>query len=158
MIDMKTKITGTIFGYDPGGNKKHGVAKLEVVENRIREVEKSTLDTAEKVIEYIGNTDSLIGLGVDTLTCWSTGGGGWRPADRWLRQTCPEVINSIMSPNRLCGSMSLNGMTVLIILREKKPDLFITETHPKVLLRHITGEKYDYENRKDFMNKKLAEI
>ena len=95
---------------------------------------------------------------MDTLTCWSTGGGGWRPADRWLRQTCPEVINSIMSPNRLCGSMSLNGMTVLIILREKKPDLFITETHPKVLLRHITGEKYDYENRKDFMNKKLAEI
>lgn len=152
------KVSGIIFGYDPGGNGKHGVAKLEVVESRLREVETSTHDTAEMVIKYIKNTDSLKGLGVDTLTCWSTGDSGWRPADRWLLSKYTAVRKSVISPNGLYGSMGLNGMAMLFELRKRKPDLFITETHPKVLFRHFTDEKYDYKNRKGFMNEKLAEI
>ena len=57
------------------------------------------------------------GIGVNTLTAWSTGRAGWRPADRWLRYRYPEVRNSVASPNSLFGSMALNGMSVLMSLR-----------------------------------------
>lgn len=40
--------------------------------------------------------------------------------------------------------MGINGMSVLIALRSWKPDLVITETHPKVLFRALTTRKYDY--------------
>jgi hypothetical protein len=36
-----------------------------------------------------------------------TGPGGWRPADRWLRETYPVIRNSVMPLNGLAGSMSL---------------------------------------------------
>ncbi len=44
--------------------------------------------------------------------------------------------------------MSLNGMTLLVSLRNQRPELFITETHPKVLFWFLEREKYDYENKK----------
>jgi hypothetical protein len=51
--------------------------------------------------------------------------------------------------------MLLNGMALLVSLRNQRPDLFITETHPKVLLWFLKREKYDYENKKALMDKTL---
>lgn len=47
-----------------------------------------------------------------------------------------------MAPSGLMGSMALNGMFVLTKLRESHPDLYVTETHPKVLYWAMTSEKY----------------
>ncbi len=94
----------------------------------------------------------MLGLGVDSLTCWSTGPSGWRPADLWLREQYPEIRNSIISPNGLFGSMGLNGMATLVCVRKVHPDLYITETHPKVLYWHLTRDKYDYTSRKTLMD------
>ena len=49
-----------------------------------------------------------------------------------------------MSPNGLYGSMGLNGVAVLIALRQRFPDMLITETHPKVFHWHLYKQKYDY--------------
>jgi len=46
-----------------------------------------TCNSTEEVVTYFESLPAIDGIGVDTLTCWSTGGGGWRPADRWLRGT-----------------------------------------------------------------------
>jgi len=149
------RITGTIIGYDPGGNGDHGLTRLVLANGLIREATTDTLDNAEQVIATAQEQGSLVAIGVDTLTCWSTRTSGWRPADCWLRQKYKEVQKSIVPPNGLRGSMALNGMAVLVSLRERQPELFITETHPKVLFWFLKREKYDYEKKKALMDDTL---
>ena len=149
------KTTGTVIGYDPGGKRGNGLCRLFIKDGSIYDGNTMTLDNSEQIIQNIQNESSVLAVGVDTLTSWSTGEGGWRPADRWLRGKYKEVKNSILSPNSLYGSMALNGMAVLLSLRAQRPDLFITETHPKVLFWCLMREKYDYKNKKKVMDKTL---
>ena len=146
-----------IIGYDPGGNGAHGVAKLEVRDGAAVRLSTMTLGTAEDVLSFLENTASLSAIGVDTLTCWSTGPSGWRPADLWLREHYPDVKDSVVSPNSLYGSMGLNGMAVLIAVRKQFPAVHITETHPKVLYWHFAGTPYDYLGSREAMDELLAQ-
>lgn len=159
-IDKATRrdgmLTGVIVGYDPGGNGAHGVAKLSVKGGQPHSLVTSTLQTAENVINYMGDMSDIVAFGVDTLTCWSTGSGAWRPADRWLRHHYVEVQNSIIAPNGLRGSMVLNGMAVLMAVKLNFPSVLITETHPKVLYWHLSSQRYGYTSSKIAMDKTLA--
>ena len=125
-------MTGIVIGYDPGGNGKHGVARATLRDGDILSVTTTTCNVVEDVVASIVNNETPLGLGVDTLTCWATGHNGWRPADRWLRQRYDCVQNSVVAPNSLYGAMSLSGMALLVTVRQAFPDLFVTETHPKV--------------------------
>ena len=136
-------MTGTVVGYDPGGNGKHGLARLAVREGAVQSVVLSTHASAEDVLATV-RTDGLLAVGVDTLTCWGTGASGWRPADRWLRARYPEVRASVAAPNSLYGSMSLGGMAVLLGLRGRQPELLVTEAHPKVLCWALWHRRHDY--------------
>jgi len=149
--------TGLIVGYDPGGDGAHGVALLTLEEGRTVSVATRTFGTTEAVIEYVDRLSPLLALGVDTLTCWSTGGGGWRPADRWLRQRYGTVRNSVMTPNGLAGSMGLNGMSVLLAIRAKYPKVVVVETHPKVLYWALQQKKYNYASGKAEMERVLCQ-
>lgn len=111
-------LPGVIVGYDPGGNDAHGVAKLRVESGKAVALATQTLETGEQVIALLEQLPDLMGLGLDSLSCWSTGGGGWRPADRWLRQRYKDLQNSVMTPNGLAGSMGPSGMAVLIAARK----------------------------------------
>jgi hypothetical protein len=148
--------SGLILGYDPGGNDAHGVAELQVHDGKVARLATRTLRTTEDVVAFLEGLSSLAALGVDTLTCWSTGPSGWRPADRWLRHRYPEVRNSVVSPNGLFGSMGLNGMAVLVAARKKFSDILITETHPKVLYWQIARARYDYPGSREAMHRVLA--
>lgn len=145
-----------IIGYDPGGNGCHGVAELHMDEGEPARAETWTTSTAEDVISLIEGRSRIAALGVDTLSRWSTGPSGWRPADRWLRERYPAVRNSVVNPNGLFGSMGLNGMAVLLVARRSHPDALITETHPKVLFYQMTGRRYDYARDGAVMNAALA--
>src|SRR4030042_857330 len=149
---------GTIIGYDPGGNGYHGFAVLHISSGKVKNVNSSIHETAEDVIRDIKNQGKLLAAGIDTLTCLSTGSSGWRPADRWLRKKYKDVRNRIVSPNGLYGSMGLNGQSKLISLRQSQPDLLITETHPKVIYRHLTGNKYTYQNASGEMDELLSNL
>jgi len=151
-------LNGTIIGYDPGGNSSHGVAKFTFRNGNLIHHSVITLKTAFEVIKYVGEIEDLIALGVDTLTCWSTGESGWRPADRWLRNKYKVIGNSIASANSLFGSMGLNGMSVLISLRKKLPNLLISETHPKVLYYALSQQKYDYKDNHPSMDAYLSAL
>ena len=152
-------LSGLVIGYDPGGNGHHGLAELQIGGGTVTQVSTRTMKTVEAVIRFLEAGPSVAAIGVDTLTCWSTGPSGWRPADRWLRDLprYRAVQNSITSPNSLFGSMGLNGMAVLVAVRHRHPDLVITETHPKVVYYHFSGEKYDYENAKLLMDTTLGD-
>lgn len=153
-----TTNNGAILGYDPGGNGSHGVAAIKIREGRIENpVETATLNTAKCVIGWTEKFNPIVGLGVDTLTYWSTGRGGWRAADLWLREKYESVKGKVIAPGGLRGAMVLNGMSVLITLRDRHENLPITETHPKVLYTALTGCKYDYEANSNEMNEELAQ-
>lgn len=153
-------MTGTVVGYDPGGNGKHGFARAEIQDGKIvSPVATETFETAEDVVRSILGGEKPLGLGIDTLTCWSTGRSGWRPADRWLRRRYPDVQKSVMAPGSLVGAMCLNGMAVLAAVRQPFHDIFITETHPKVLYYALFGEPYDYSDpNASVMHKRLSEL
>jgi hypothetical protein len=146
----------TIIGYDPGGNGRHGVAELHLKDGELTRAETQTMLTAEDVISLIEESPHIAALGVDTLSCWSTGPSGWRAADRWLRQRYPAVHNSVVNANGLFGSMGLNGMAVLLVARCRHPGMLITETHPKVLYYHMTARRYDYAGERASMDSTLA--
>lgn len=151
----------TVAGYDPGGNGNHGIALLEFDASRITHVWTNTLDTAEEVIQCVVTVPRLEAIGVDTLTCWSTGPSGWRPADRWLRaqERYRDVRKSIVNPNYLQGAMGLNGAATIVAIREVLPDILVTETHPKILHWHFVGRPYQfYDASASSMCKALSRI
>ena len=146
-----------MVGYDPGGNGKHGFARARVRDGEIVSVTTKTLRHAEDVIASILEIETPLGLGIDTLTCWGTGRSGWRPADHWLRDHHRDVKKSIVAPGGLFGAMSVNGMTVLVTVRQALPDIFVTETHPKVLYYALFEEPYDYSGTNtSVMNDRLS--
>jgi hypothetical protein len=49
----------------------------------------------------------------------------------------------------------LGRTSVLIEARKQHCDLFVTETHPKVLYRALFGQKYDYGDNATQMNEAL---
>lgn len=148
--------SGEVLGYDPGGDGTHGIAVLTVADAAVVSVQTRTLATAEEVIDQGASSRCLLAIGIDTLTCWSTGRCGWRPADRWLRKKYPIALKSVVSPNGLYGSMGLNGMAVLIAVRAYHPDAEITETHPKVLYCHLAGRKYNWDANSEGMTQSLG--
>ena len=150
--------SGTILGYDPGGNGVHGAALAIVENNHVLNLEVQTLSTAEDVINFACKATTLDVLAVDTLTKWSTGWSGWRPADCWLKANYKETTNSIASANSLFGSMGLNGMSVMLELRMKDSNIKVTETHPKVLYFALSGKKYDYKHESHDMDIFLSDL
>jgi hypothetical protein len=148
--------TGTVIGYDPGGNGAHGLAELHFENGRLTALSTVLLDTTEDVIARIDSLSAVQALGVDTLTCWSTSSGGWRPADRWLRARYLSARPGVMTPNALAGSMGLNGMAVVIATRKRFPTVVVTETHPKVLYFALAKQRYEYRTSKAVMDAMLA--
>ncbi len=151
-------LTGTIIGYDPGGNNCNGFAALEIINGKAVDIQIQTLSNAENVINEVNSRNNIIGLGVDTLSCWCTGQSGWRPADKWLRLKYPKVRNSITSPNSLSGSMAINGMSVLMEVSNVYKNITLSETHPKVLYYALTGKKYNYLDDNNSMDDLLASL
>ena len=150
-------INGFIAGYDPGGNNSHGLAIGEYENGICKKLVTSTEPNAESVIQRLESTPDLLALGVDTLVCWATDNAGWRPADLWLRKQYPQVANSVMNSNYLSGSMSTNGMAVILSLVEKWPEMPVVETHPKVLYYALTGGKrHEYETNPQEMRDNLT--
>lgn len=141
---MANGLTGWFWGYDPGGHNGNGVAAICAVDGELQKDRTliCTKDTAAEVVTWFESQETPFAVGIDTLTCWSGGSGSWRKADKTLRIAYPDAQDSVMSPSSLMGAMSLNGMFVLLRLRQRDPNLYITETHPKVLHKAMTGKTY----------------
>lgn len=149
-----------MIGYDPGGNGKHGLAALRVEK---RDGRWKPLDlfvtTAGSLDDVVGWVDTacrdapIVAAGVDTLTEWNSGRSGYRPADLWLIHKYPDVARSVIAPASLYGAMVINGGGLLIQLQDRfRTDAaMVTEAHPKVCYRAITGEKADWTINREKM-------
>ncbi|MGO8614702.1 hypothetical protein ACC797_22850 [Rhizobium ruizarguesonis] len=128
------------LGFDPGGAKGFGCCAL-----RPSSIATATVSTIAQAIAWAitqcGN-EWPIAAGIDTLLHWSDGPSGWRHADNFLKSGYPDAISSVMSPNSLFGAMAVGGVGLAIRLRQRWPDLLLTETHPKVLFHALHGSRY----------------
>ncbi len=158
---MTTDLTGCFLGYDPGGNDRHGVAAIRVVSGIVLSAACDTAQTTGRALRWFldrmarkaikcGESSKpefgpVEGIGIDTLTYWSSGKSGWRKADQHLAERYGAVRNSVATPNSLYSAMSVNGIFVLRKLR-KRVDMYATETHPKVLYFALqpAGKKNKY--------------
>lgn len=156
-MPSKLQLNGVIAGYDPGGNNCHGLAIAHFEGGRCESLAIKTLSDAEAVISEIEKLNDVLAIGIDTLAAWATGLSGWRPADLWLRKKYKPVQPSVVSPNGLYGSMGLNGMAVLKSIRDSHVAMKVTETHPKVLYWALTGQRYNYQEGSDAMDKFLSD-
>ena len=132
-----------ILGYDPGGAGAGGVAVVDF-QSSPPTAQTSTCGSVDEAVEWFQAHDGPppTAIGVDSLLSWSTGPSGWRSMDRHLRQTYPEVQNSVLSSNSAYGAMAIQGMALAIRVGELWPKIRLNETHPKILYYALTGNRY----------------
>ena len=150
-----------LLGYDPGGEHAHGLALCEVgqVDGRWcpRSLQVVTASSVREGVAWVAAQTQgarLLAVGLDTLTEWNSGHGGWRPADLWLRTTYPTVRLSVTPPNALFGAMAINGAAFLHLLvpRFQADGTQITEAHPKVLYHALAARKHAWATDRGFMS------
>jgi predicted nuclease with RNAse H fold len=143
---MPLDLKGIYLGFDPGGERKFGVALLDG--DSVRTSTVSSVNDAMKWADSVCRSRLPIAAGIDTLLHWATSKSGMRPCDLQLRAKYRAMKNSIVPPNSLRGAMAIGGMALALKLRQKWPALVLNETHPKVLLYALCGKKYDSKDQK----------
>lgn len=151
---MEIQMNGTIFGYDPGGNGRNGVAILTINNGKIINATVKRCKYVDDVLKALPS--DLIAAGIDTITCFGTTHSGYRMADMALRGKYRDCIHSVCPPNSLRGSMVINGIAVVLEIEKRFPDALITETHPKVLYVELAKKHYDYKTNQIQMNKEIC--
>lgn len=120
------------LGFDPGGSKGFGAALYDAERASVYGATVSSVD--EAMVWAIGEcAEQPVAAGIDTLLFWQSTPSGWRGADEHLRRQYPACRNSVVCSNGLYGSMSVQGAVLAGRLRERWPQILLTETHPKVL-------------------------
>ena len=122
---------GAWIGADPGGRNKFGVAAL----SSNGYVESTRFSCAREAVAWVAELNvNLLGVGVDAPLWWSSGISGARSADHWLRDRYPKARNSVMLINSIFGGVLLQGFLFAAELRQRFPEVPVTEAHPKLLL------------------------
>jgi hypothetical protein len=132
------------LGFDPGG--AIGVALL-TIGNTGSSCLTDCADSVDAVLDWASKTldrQTPLCAGLDTFLYWETDDGGWRKADRWLRDKYPLVRKSILSSNSARGAMAVQGMALAIRLRERWPHIELVETHPKVVYYALANRKHSW--------------
>lgn len=135
------------LGFDPGGQVAGtGVALLTIGGETPRCVT-GCVDSVDDAFNW--SLDRLAGqtpnaAGLDTFLFWETRKGGWRSADEWLRKRYVAVRSSVLSSNSAHGSMSIQGMSLAMLIRARWPQVDLIESHPKVLYWALTAQRYDW--------------
>lgn len=146
-----------VLGYDPGGTGEHGVALLTVerTAGKWRSTGQLRFETCGTVAASISwlmangcASSKIVAAGIDTLTAWSKGRGGWRPADLMLRQMYREVQHSVVTPNGISGAMVMNGALMLewLATARKGDGTLVAETHPKVCFFAMCRKRHPWSH------------
>jgi hypothetical protein len=111
---------GIYLGFDPGGDRRFGVALLDG--ECLKSSTVSSVDDAMNWAREECGSRQPVAAGIDTLLHWATSKSGMRPCDLKLRGMYPCIGNSIMAPNSLVGAMAIGGMALALRLREVWPE------------------------------------
>lgn len=128
----------TWIGVDPGGKKNFGVAVLQSDGSAYTRC----VDCADEAIEVIRQRVETrpAGVGVDAPLWWSSGVSSDRRADQWLRDEYGLSGGQVQAANSLRGAALVQGAMFVQRVRERFPEVPVTETHPKALLAALGME------------------
>lgn len=139
-------------GVDPGGKGKFGLAILRT-DGSVRTWCVNCADEAVAlVIDNVNKQPS--GVGVDAPMWWSSGPSSNRHADQWIRDKYDLSGGQVQAINSLRGAALAQGMMFVQRLRERFPDVNVTEVHPKAVLSALSLQedsfymKYGIETEK----------
>lgn len=120
------------IGADPGGEGKFGLAILEGSGSCHTWV----VDHADEAMSVIRERVHSVpaGVGVDAPLWWSSGPGGLRRADQWIRETHGLASRNVQAVNSMWGAVLAQGMMFVMRIRELFPGVPVTEVHPKAVL------------------------
>jgi predicted nuclease with RNAse H fold len=125
------------FGADPGGANAFGVALLDGDGS----FESAVVSCADEAIECLRKSGARIeATGVDAPLWWSSGESGDRLADQAIRKKlhsvdAKDVGGTVQPANSLRGAALVQGVMLAALLRQRCPEVLITECHPKALLK-----------------------
>lgn len=121
-----------LLGIDPGGKRKFGLAKLFMDGT----IETSTVSSVREAISRVN--EMPLGVGIDCPLWWSDGVGGTRNADKWIRDTYKLPSRNVQSVNSMWGAVLVQGVLFAMKIREKYPEVNVTESHPKALMKALS--------------------
>jgi hypothetical protein len=143
-VNDKGMTVANYLGFDPGGQT--GVALLTIEDGLLRcltdcvnSVDDALKWSSHKLLDHAPSA-----AGIDTFLFWEASRCGWRSADIWLKSQYPQVQDSVFCSNSARGSMAVQGMALAVLARKRWPHIELIETHPKVLYRAWSGQKYDW--------------
>ncbi|MDE2970759.1 MAG: DUF429 domain-containing protein [Acidobacteriota bacterium] len=135
-------------GADPGGAGNFGLAFLY---DGPGAPDLMTVSSVDEAVAAIAKKGEPRGLGADGPLWWSSREGAGRLVDESLRDRYKIHPGTIQSANSLRGSALVGGAMLVHRLRERLPDLRVTESHPKALLEAgfdslLTETKHEADN------------
>jgi predicted nuclease with RNAse H fold len=126
------------IGADPGGKGNFGLAILKSNGT----VRTCCVDCADKAIEVVNQNvkSTPSGVGVDAPLWWSSGRSADRQVDQWLRKKYSFSGGQVQTANSLRGAALVQGVMFVQRMRERFPDVGVTETHPKAVWKALRFE------------------
>jgi predicted nuclease with RNAse H fold len=123
------------IGADPGGIGNFGIACLKFDGS----VYTCCVDCADEAIHMIIEQTKVkpLGIGVDAPLWWSSGRSSDRQADRWLRKRYRLSGGQVQTANSLQGAALIQGVMFVYRIRQLFPEVNVTETHPKAILKAL---------------------
>lgn len=128
------------IGADPGGAGNFGVSIFKADGS----AHTCSVDHADAAIDVIRRhvTAAPAGAGVDAPLWWSSGRSGLRTADIWIRNEYRLPARNVQAMNSLWGAVLVQGIMFVQRLREYFPNVPVTETHPKAVLKSLAPEEW----------------
>lgn len=130
------KRTGDVWiGADPGGMNNFGLAILESNGS----AQTWCVNCADEAVDAIAERVSSppAGVGVDAPLWWSSGRSSDRQADQWLRKKYGLSGGEVQASNSLRGAALVQGAMFVQRVRERFPNVNVTEAHPNALLKAL---------------------
>lgn len=129
------------IGFDPGGDKRFGWAVCSSKESILHVLATGraahTREAATQALSVASGKGTVIGAGIDAPLFWSEAGG--RDVDILVRSAikqlgAPHPEGTVQHINSLRGACLIQGVLTAHLLHEQRPDIALTESHPKALL------------------------
>lgn len=131
-----------VLGFDPGGEKQFGWCVAKTTASALLSLSASgtashAAEAIEDALSNIAGIDEVVAAGIDSPLFWVANGD--RKADVVVRDGirqlgAPNAGGTVQNVNSLRGACLVQGVLIAHLLRQKWPQIRITESHPKALL------------------------
>lgn len=128
-----------VLGFDPGGKNQFGWCVAAATPSALSLVRSGVSDHAlaavSSALQHV--SDDVCGAGIDSPLFWAV--KGKRQADILIREEmkrygAANVGGTVQDVNSLRGACIVQGILTAHLLRDRFPNIRITESHPKALL------------------------